>query len=420
MQRAAGDDLAAAGHRLDGVGDQSAQAVGDLLEVELGLGQIRFKIEAAGDVVHFQVVAHAGEDPGDQLVDVPPVEGRMQRLRVAQHFLQYLFEAAGFADDRFDVAAFGVLRRRVLEQAAGEPADNRQGVADGVGDVRGDLADQGHLLHAHNQFLLLAQAVVGLGDLPQFLLQALVEGSALDGEGDGQGEGLQGLHVLGRDRPAVDDVVGEKQTDAAVLADQRHQQQFADAESFRLAALDPRFFPEVEDVSRPLLVEGGDEEMLGTAHGDREDLEQIAEFFLFRRHLLFPQNLSHVLQGIVVAFDLVPDAPGLFTVAGTDGDMSLEVLAILVDQQQNRPIQAEPLAGGNGGQRHGEDFVHGDRSLQDLADFMQKTDFPGAGLGLLGQPLHLGAQGQDFFDGVEKEGGQAVRVAIQASQLFEK
>ena len=88
-----------------------------------------------------------------------------------------------------------------------------------------------------------------------------------------------------------------------------------------------------------------------------------------------------------MCLDLVPDATGLFAGAGSDRDMSLEVLPFLVDQQQNRPVETEPLAGGDGGEGHGDDLVHVHRGLQYLADFVEKPDFTVARLGLAGQAV---------------------------------
>ncbi len=272
-----------------------------------------------------------------------------------------------------------------------------------MGDIGGDFSDQGHLLHAQNDFLLLLQAAVGFGDPGQLLLQPLIEGRPLDGEGEGKGEGLQRLQVFGGDRPAVDQVVRQQQADAPVLADQGDENHLPHAQRFDLLRIDVRLPVEILHVPRLLLVEGANEEVIGAAQRHRELLQQIAEFGAFRGNLLFVEDLRQFAQGVVVFFDFLPDAGRLLAPPGTDGEIAAQILPFFIHQEQKGPIQTESLAGGDGGKGHGDDLVDVDRGLQDEGEFVQELDLPVAVVDLAGEGLHLHPQRKELLDHIGEE-----------------
>ncbi|MEJ2201109.1 MAG: hypothetical protein P8X63_08875 [Desulfuromonadaceae bacterium] len=89
-------------------------------------------------------------------------------------------------------------------------------------------------------------------------------------------------------------------------------------------------------------------------------------------------------------------------------------------QQQNSPVEAEALARGDGGEGHGNHFIHGHGGLQDLADLVQKFDFATAGIALRDQGMGFGPQAQYFFDGVGEEASEAVLFAVELAQGIEE
>jgi len=54
---------------------------------------------------------------------------------------------------------------------------------------------------------------------------------------------------------------------------------------------------------------------------------------------------------------ILPDPRGLFGIARPDGNHTLEDLLGLIDQQQKRPVEPQPLARGHADQNRFEDLV---------------------------------------------------------------
>ena len=75
-------------------------------------------------------------------------------------------------------------------------------------------------------------------------------------------------------------------------------------------------------------------------------------------------GLRQGLQVHVVSRYLVPGLARFLHVARTDGQIALQVVTLIVGHQQDGPVHAESLAGGDGGQSDRQHLLKVHRALQ--------------------------------------------------------
>src|SRR5512137_3181416 len=99
-------------------------------------------------------------------------------------------------------------------------------------------------------------------------------------------------------------------------------------------------------------MQGPVKDMLMIAERDGNFTQDVPELVPFRGELVLQEIPGHCRETGLVLVDLLPDPPGLLIVPGADGEISLEILPLLIRHEKKSTVHTEPLSRGYGGERH--------------------------------------------------------------------
>ena len=171
-------DAGVLGRELDRVGHEVEQDLLQLARVALDAGQVVLDVRLDGDAPGERLRAHDGGEPLDHIPHARGADRHLEPARLdlghLQQFVDHLQQIAAAVQDVGDVAPpLGIGARigaRDLVQQLGEADDRVERRAQLVGDVGEELA-----LEA----VRLEQAHIGLGELADLEVEALVHGTKL-------------------------------------------------------------------------------------------------------------------------------------------------------------------------------------------------------------------------------------------------
>jgi hypothetical protein len=187
------------------------------------------------------------------------------------------------------------------------------------------------------------------------------------------GEHAQRADVVGGDRQAIEDVVGEQRADGAVARDEGRDDEL-------LAQGDPG--------ERPLRHASGvgaaeDERVLGPDRADhgmvrvREGDPGLPDETVQRRvgaAALEHVALDETLDGEALAVELLPDVIGLLVAGGADAHGATDVPVFLLEQEEEGAIEGEAGAGRRAGEDHVEEPVELEGALHQIRDGVDQRE----------------------------------------------